>query len=153
TESRAVDLGPHPHIGLQTVSWLLEGGLQHDDSLGSEALLRPGGVNVMTAGSGIAHAERTPGENSGRIDGAQLWIALPSESRETDASFEHIQDVPMHPFAGGVAHVFAGSLDGTSSPAKHFSELVGADFEFGQGAAVELPLQAAFEHALVVMHG
>ena len=85
-----MDVGAHPHMGLQTVTWLLEGELVHCDSLGYESLLRPGGVNVMTSGSAIAHAERTPARNSGRLSGAQLWVALPDRDRQMSALFQHV---------------------------------------------------------------
>jgi len=90
-----VDIGAHPHMGLQTVTWLLDGELVHYDSLGSESLLRPGGVNVMTSGAAIAHAERTPAKNSGRLNGAQLWVALPNRDRQMTASFRHVERVPI----------------------------------------------------------
>jgi redox-sensitive bicupin YhaK (pirin superfamily) len=70
-----MDVGAHPHMGLQTVTWLVDGELVHYDSLGNESLLKPGGVNVMTSGAAIAHAERTPARNSGCLSGAQLWVA------------------------------------------------------------------------------
>ena len=81
TAGKPMDVAPHPHIGLQTVSWLLEGEIAHDDSLGSASLLRPGGVNVMTSGDGIAHAEQTPRDHTGRLNGVQLWTALPDAVR------------------------------------------------------------------------
>ena len=76
-DGKPMDVAPHPHIGLQTVTWLHEGEVVHHDSLGYESVLRPGGVNVMTSGDGIAHAEQTPRDNSGRLNGVQLWTALP----------------------------------------------------------------------------
>jgi quercetin 2,3-dioxygenase len=80
-EGKPMDMAPHPHIGLQTVTWLLEGEVRHDDTLGCEAVARPGRVNVMTAGKGIAHTEQTPAENSGSLNGMQLWVALPDVHR------------------------------------------------------------------------
>src|SRR5438552_5896789 len=94
SEGRPMDVAPHPHIGIQTVSWLLDGEVQHQDSLGFEATVRPRGVNVMTAGRGIAHAEQTPESNRGRLDGVQLWNALPKVDRNTAPSFDHIAEVP-----------------------------------------------------------
>src|SRR5688572_28524169 len=85
TEGTPMDVAPHPHMGLQTVTWLLDGEVVHDDSLRHEALLRPGGVNVMTSGHAIAHAERTPDNNSGRLNGVQLWAALPDRERHRAA--------------------------------------------------------------------
>src|SRR5690349_16801274 len=126
-EDKPMDIAPHPHIGLQTVSWLLQGEVVHNDSLGNEALLRPGGVNVMTSGGGIAHAEETPRKNSGLLNGVQLWIALPDAYRNGQASFQHIDEVPIIEQAGGMVSIFAGSMPGGSSPAKHFSPVLGAD--------------------------
>src|SRR5512136_269028 len=105
-----MDVPPHPHIGLQTVSWLLEGEVLHTDSLGFEALLRPGGANVMTAGRGISHAERTPDRNSGRLSGVQLWVALPDVHRKVEPSFSGIPEVPTVGMRGGILRVFAGLL-------------------------------------------
>ena len=95
TDARPMDVAPHPHMGLQTVTWLLDGEIVHDDSLGSEALLRPGGLNVMTSGAAIAHAEQTPREHTGRLHGVQLWTALPESERHGSPSFQHLADVPM----------------------------------------------------------
>src|SRR5262249_10237055 len=94
TEGTPVAIGAHPHIGLQTVTWLLEGEMLHDDSLDNEALLYPGGVNVMTSGGAIAHAERTPDVNSRRLNGVQMWTALPDAARHRAASFQHVPLVP-----------------------------------------------------------
>src|SRR6476646_2807427 len=105
-----MDVGAHPHMGLQTVTWLLDGELVHYDSLGYESLLRPGGVNVMTSGAAIAHAERTPTKNSGRLNGAQLWVALPKRERNMPALFQHVERVPFDEQRGGIVQVFAGSL-------------------------------------------
>lgn len=91
SEAKPMDVAPHPHIGLQTVSWLLQGEILHNDSLGSEALLRPGGVNIMTSGGAIAHSEETPAKNSGLLNGVQLWVALPDADRNGQASFQHMK--------------------------------------------------------------
>src|SRR4030095_6266546 len=139
-----MDVAPHPHIGLQTVSWLLQGEIIHNDSLGNEALLRPGGVNVMTSGGGIAHAEETPQKNSGHLNGVQLWIALPDAYRNGQASFQHIDEVPGIEHGGGVVSVFAGSVLGCSSPAKHLSSVIGADVALHALASLELPLDRSF---------
>src|SRR5690349_17217728 len=109
---KPMDVAPHPHIGLQTVTWLLDGEVLHDDSLGSQSMLRPGGVNVMTSGAGITHAEQTPRENSGRLNGVQLWVALPDLHRNMTAEFAHIADVPVVERTGGLIQVFAGALLG-----------------------------------------
>src|SRR5436309_6789660 len=122
---KPMDIPPHPHIGLQTVSWLLEGGLLHHDSLGLEGPARPGVLNLMTAGRGIAHAEETSTENGGHLRGVQLWVALPGASRETAPSFEQHRSPPVVELEGGRATVIMGELDGARSPARAFSPVVG----------------------------
>jgi len=153
TEGKPMDVAPHPHIGLQTVTWLHEGEVLHDDSLGHEAVLRPGGVNVMTAGSGIAHAEQTPREHSGRLNGVQLWTALPEAQRRGAAAFAHVAEVPAVERPAGVVQVFAGRLDGLASPAPYHSDILGADLRIHRGHTLAIPLAAAFEHAVLVLEG
>ncbi len=158
---RPMAVPPHPHVGLQTVSWLVEGEMLHADSLGNEAEVRAGGVNVMTAGRGIAHAEETPTRNSGRLSGVQLWVALPDADRETGPGFEHVERVPVVEERGGVVQVFAGSYASPSSgsgqrvasPTRHFSEILGLDVQVHPGEAVELGLSPPFEHALLLLGG
>ncbi len=150
---KPMDVAPHPHIGLQTVTWLLDGEVLHDDSLDSEATARPGGVNIMTAGAGIAHAEQTPRQNSGRLNGAQLWVALPDAARGTAPAFEAIEQVPLVESPAGLIQVFAGALDHAVSPAHHFSALLGAQVTIHPGATLEAPLDAGFEHALLLLDG
>jgi redox-sensitive bicupin YhaK (pirin superfamily) len=152
-DDKPMDVAPHPHTGLQTVTWLIEGEVLHDDSLGFEATARPGGVNVMTSGAGIAHAEQTPRRNTGRLNGAQLWVALPDESRHVEPSFDGVERVPLIESAGGLTQVFAGSLAGVTSPGRHFSELVGADVQIHPGAEVSMDLRPDFEHAVLVLDG
>lgn len=153
TDAKPMDVAPHPHIGLQTVSWLLHGEIVHNDSLDNEALLRPGGVNVMTSGGGIAHAEETPARNSGLLNGVQLWVALPDADRNGGASFQHIEEVPIIEQAGGRVYVFAGIVPGCSSPAKHFSPILGADIALHEAASMEFQLDQSFEHAALLMTG
>jgi quercetin 2,3-dioxygenase len=152
-EVSPMDIAPHPHIGLQTVTWLLEGEVRHNDSLGYEAVVTPGGVNVMTAGSGIAHAERTPVENSGRLSGVQLWAALPNAHRGIDAAFESIAQVPVIESPGGVIQLFSGVLEGIASPATHYSEIIGADLRVHPHAELALDLRPNFEYALMLLAG
>ena len=152
-DGKPMDVAPHPHIGLQTVTWLLDGEILHDDSLGCQAIARPGGVNVMTAGSGIAHSEQTPAENSGRLSGVQLWAALPNMHRDIDPFFESHPYVPMTEERGGIVRVFAGSLAGVISVARHYSEILGADIEIHTGESLELDLNPAYEHAVLVLGG
>lgn len=148
-----MDVAPHPHMGLQTVTWLLDGEVVHDDSLQQEAVLRPGGLNVMTSGDAIAHAERTPDANTGRLNGVQLWTALPDNHRRGSASFLHLPDVPVVEFTGGVARVFSGTLGPATSPAAHFSPLVGADLQIHPGETLTIPLRREHEHALLLLTG
>ena len=153
SEGTPMDVAPHPHIGLQTVTWLLEGEVVHDDSLETEAVLRPGGVNVMTSGHAIAHAERTPDDNTGRLNGVQLWTALPEERRHGAASFQHLAEVPALDLRGGLVRVFSGSLGEAVSPAEHFSALVGADLTVHRGETLTVPLRGEHEHAVLVLDG
>ena len=148
-----MDVGAHPHMGLQTVTWLLDGELVHYDSLGYESLLRPGGVNVMTSGAAIAHAERTPAQNSGRLSGVQLWVALPDRDRHGSALFQHVNRVPLDEQPGGIVHVFAGSLGDLVSPATHHSGIFGGDVQVHPGAALDVPLDVAYEYAALVLNG
>lgn len=153
SDAKPLDVAPHPHIGLQTVSWLVKGEIVHKDSLGSESLLGPGGVNVMTSGGGIAHSEETPPKNSGLLNGVQLWVALPDELRHGPASFQHVDAVPILEQPGGIASVFTGSMLGSSSTAKHFSPLLGVDIEVHANESLELPLDRSFEHAALLLTG
>lgn len=148
-----MDVPPHPHIGLQTVSWLLDGEVLHKDSLGLRGLARPGVLNLMTAGKGIAHSEETPSENSGVLRGVQLWVALPEAHRHGEPSFRQETALPALPLDGGLATVFVGSLAGQRSPAPAFSPLVGADLTLEAGRRARVPLVPAFEHALVPLEG
>ncbi len=148
-----MDVAPHPHIGLQTVSWLLEGEIRHDDSLGLTAVAVPGALNLMTAGRGIAHAERTPGTHTGRLHGVQLWIALPDAAREVAPAFEHHARLPELPVGDGRAHVFVGELGGLCSPARVFSPLVGAELAGENGARLRVPLRSDWEYGLVLLAG
>jgi redox-sensitive bicupin YhaK (pirin superfamily) len=143
-------IGPHPHIGLQTVTWLIEGESLHTDSLGSEQPIRPGQLNLMTAGHGVAHAE--DGRPSGRAaHGVQLWVALPDETRDGPAAFEHHADLPRVDLGAGDAVVLVGELAGARSPARHDTPLVGA--ELLVDGRVTLPLDPGFEHGFVVIDG
>ncbi len=144
---------PHPHIGLQTVSFLLEGEIQHTDSLGSEAILTPGGVNVMTAGKGIAHAEETPGVNSGSLNGLQLWVALPDEHRHTAPSFTNIPKVPIIETHGGLIQLFAGAYNDASTPLSYYSEIIGMTVQVHSQHSIEIETNPQFEHALLLLDG
>jgi quercetin 2,3-dioxygenase len=152
-ETCPLDVAPHPHIGLQTVTWLLAGEVRHNDSLGYEAVVTPGGVNVMTAGVGIAHAERTPVENSGQLSGVQLWAALPDADRAIAPAFESISEVPHLERPGGLLQIFSGTLENTTSPATHYSKILGADLTVHSNDKLEVELRPEFEHALMLLEG
>jgi redox-sensitive bicupin YhaK (pirin superfamily) len=153
SEGQPMDLAPHPHIGLQTVSWLIDGEILHRDSLGNESLLRPGGVNLMTAAGGIAHSEQTPLKNSGRLNGAQLWIAMPERSRNGEPGFAFLPELPTVELRGGRVAVILGEVGSAQSPAALFSPLVGADLEIWKNDSMTMPLRRDFEHALLVLDG
>jgi quercetin 2,3-dioxygenase len=152
-EGKPMDVAPHPHIGLQTITWLLDGEILHNDSLGSEALIRPGGVNVMTSGKGIAHSEETPPANSGLLNGVQLWTALPQAQRNLNPAFQQVEEVPFVELRGGSARVFAGTLADTTSPAQFYSDIIGAELSLHPAAGLSLPLNPAREHALLLLAG
>ena len=153
TSNKPMNVPPHPHIGLQTVSWLLAGEVLHNDSLGSEAMVRPGGVNVMTAGYGISHTEETPKENTGRLNGVQLWVALPENARNIAPSFTNVEHVPKLDTRGGIVQVFAGTKNGAVSPAPYYSEIVGLEIQVHAESEFELDLDHGYEHALLVLNG
>lgn len=142
---------PHPHIGLQTVTWPLAGRMLHRDSLGSEQLLVPGELNIMTSGDGVAHSEFMVDDAGAR--GLQLWVALPDASRFVPRTFEHVADLPVREFVGARATVFVGEYDGAASRASVHSPLLGLQIELDAGADVAIPLRADFEHAVQMIDG
>ncbi|HEU4349259.1 MAG TPA: pirin family protein [Actinoplanes sp.] len=146
-------VGPHPHLGLQTVSWLVAGEILHRDSLGSLQLIRPGQLNLMTAGRGIAHSEETPAVHSGVLQGVQLWVALPSTHRDVPPAFTHHADLPVVAGGGLTATVLMGELAGATSPATCYTPLVGAEITLAAGADVRLPLKPGFEYAVLALDG
>ena len=148
----AMQVGPHPHTGLQTVTWLVEGEVLHRDSLGSEQLIRPGQLNLMTAGHGVAHAEERPAGYEGGTHGAQLWVAQPEATRDGPPAFEHHAELPRVAVGDSVVTVLVGEVAGERSPARTDTPLVGAEAATPGGRLV-LPLDPAFEHALVVLAG
>jgi quercetin 2,3-dioxygenase len=142
---------PHPHTGLQTVSWLFAGEVEHRDSVGSRAMVRPGELNLMTAGHGISHSEvSTP--STVTLHGAQLWIALPDATRDTSPFFEHFVPTPVS-FDGAIISVFLGSLVGSTSTARTFSPVVGAQIDIPAGRRVSLPVDGDFEHGVLLDTG
>ena len=151
---KPLDVPPHPHIGLQTVTWLLEGEALHNDSLGSQATAVPGALNLMTSGRGIAHAEETPPTNSGRLHGVQLWIALPDAQRDGPPAFDHYASRPVVAAGPGAqATLILGSLLGAHAEGRTFSPLVAAEIACAAGGEARLPLDPGFEHAVVPLSG
>jgi redox-sensitive bicupin YhaK (pirin superfamily) len=146
-------VGPHPHIGLQTFTWLIEGEVVHRDSLGNEQLITPGQVNLMTAGVGIAHAEDSRPGAAGRLHAAQLWIALPEAERRRVPAFRNHPHLPRIECGGFSVRVLAGSSFGESSPVEVYSPLLGLDLSAASRAALVLPLDTSFEHAALVLSG
>jgi quercetin 2,3-dioxygenase len=144
---------PHPHTGLQTVSWLVTGEVLHRDSLSSLQLVRPGQLNLMTAGHGIAHSEESPADHSPLLHGVQLWTALPGPDRNVNPHFDHHSDLPTLSDAGVEVKVIMGELGGATSPARAYSPLVGAEAELRPGADTLLPLQSDWEYATLAMSG
>jgi quercetin 2,3-dioxygenase len=150
---RPVRVPPHPHIGLQTVTWLVEGELLHRDTLGVEQRIRPGQLNLMTSGRGIAHSEETPDGAPPRLHGAQLWTALPAAAAGVVPDFEHHAELPELHLDGIDVTVLVGAVAGATSPARTFSPLVGAQLRAAGATATELEVDPTFEHGVVVLRG
>ncbi|MFF8771802.1 pirin family protein [Kitasatospora sp. NPDC015120] len=144
---------PHPHMGLQTVSWLHEGEVLHRDSLGSLQTVRPRELGLMTSGRAISHSEESPRPHARYLHGAQLWVALPDAHRHRAPAFEHHPDLPTVTAPGLTATVILGTLDGTTSPGTTHTPLVGADLTLTAGTTLDLPLDPDFEHAVLTMSG
>ncbi len=150
-------VGPHPHIGLQTFTWMIEGELLHRDSLGCEQLLRPGQVNLMTAGRGIVHSEESPTKQGGALHVAQLWIALPDARIDIAPAFAHHPDLPQVGVGGWRATVLVGQMmgqmTGMHAPPIVHTPMVGIDLTASKAADGVLTLDAAFEHGFVCLEG
>jgi redox-sensitive bicupin YhaK (pirin superfamily) len=147
-----IDVRPHPHIGLATVTYLFDGEIMHRDSLGTAVAIRPGEVNWMTAGRGIVHSERTGAElraTGSPIHGLQMWVALPAAKEETDAAFAHhaTTEFPMVQENGKTVRVVVGSLYGTSSPVPTLHETMFGDIHLKAGTT--LPIDADHEERAV----
>jgi redox-sensitive bicupin YhaK (pirin superfamily) len=145
---------PHPHTGLQTVTWLFEGTGLHTDSLGSHQLIRPGQLNVMTAGAGICHAEVSPPDAPALLHGVQLWVCLPDAVRDsTPPDFTHLADLPTWTEHGVRLRVLVGSLAGEASSAPTYTPVVGAEITLEPGAEATVPLDPSFEYGVLVAQG
>ena len=145
-----MNVGPHPHSGLSTFSWMIEGEILHRDSLGSEQVLRAGQVNLMTAGHGISHSEESLTD---RIHLAQLWIALPDAERERPPSFQHFPELPRCGVGGFEGTLLVGDFSGLRSPVPSFTPLLGVDLATHGPADAVLSLQPGFEHGVMLLEG
>lgn len=152
-EEKVMDVAPHPHIGLQTVTWLFAGEVVHHDSLASECLVRPGQLSLMTAGRGIAHTEETPPQNSGRLDGIQLWVALPAVSRNMPPEYQCTREQAVAEFPGGLATAILGEFAGALSAGRLHSPGVGVDLTIHKGQRAFFPIQAGFEYGVLLVSG
>jgi redox-sensitive bicupin YhaK (pirin superfamily) len=151
TKRAGMDMAPHPHTGLQTVSWLFAGEVEHRDSFGTHSLVRPGELNLMTSGHGICHSEvSTPATTV--LHGVQLWVALPDARRNGARDFQHYAP-PVADLGGATARVFLGRLAGLESPVPTYSPLLGAELVLAAHARLILPVEPAFEHGVLVDTG
>ncbi|OBF62373.1 pirin [Mycobacterium sp. 852002-51971_SCH5477799-a] len=146
-----MDVPPHPHTGLQTVSWLFSGEVEHSDSAGVRAAVRPGELNLMTAGAGICHSEVSV-DSGALLHGVQLWIALPASDRDTGRDFAHYAPAPLA-LLGANVRVFLGQLAGNRSPVPTFTPLLGAQIDLEPGVTLNLDVDPAFEHGVLCDSG
>jgi quercetin 2,3-dioxygenase len=146
-----MDVPPHPHTGLQTVSWLFSGEVEHRDSAGVHAMVRPGELNLMTAGAGICHSEVSTAATT-VLHGVQLWVALPDSDRDAGRDFAHYVPRPRA-IDGAVLRIFLGQLADDRSPVYTFTPLLGAQIDLKPGADVTLDVDAAFEHGVLLDKG
>ena len=146
-----MDVPPHPHTGLQTVSWLFSGEVEHRDSGGVHALVRPGELNLMTAGAGICHSEVSTAATT-VLHGVQLWVALPDSDRDTGRDFAHYVPPPRS-IGGATVRVFLGELAGDRSPVHTFTPLLGAQIDLDAGAHIKLDVDPVFEHGVLLDQG
>ena len=151
--SPSMQVWAHPHTGLQTVSWLFDGEIEHRDSLGSQAMVRPGELNIMTAGHGIVHSEISQSNKPPMLHGVQLWVALPDAMRDREPAFQSYADLPDLIQPGVVGKVLIGEVNGTSSPALGYSPLCGAELRLEPGADVVLSLHETFEYGIFAVAG
>ncbi|MDF2494824.1 pirin family protein [Sphingomonas sp.] len=152
-----MDVRPHPHINLATVTYLFDGAIGHRDSLGTQAVIRPGAVNLMTAGRGIVHSERSPEEvrrEGPALSGIQTWLALPDGREELDPAFEHVPaaDLPVIEGSGVTARVIMGDLWGKRAPTTTYAGTIYADIALAPGASVPIDA-AADERAVYLVEG
>jgi hypothetical protein len=144
---------PHPHIGLQTVSWLRAGEVRHRDSLGNDVVIRPGELGLMTSGAGIVHAEYSPVPHADLLHGAQLWVALPSAATSVVPAWEHHTDLPTFSNNAAQITVFLGEVSDVRSPGRTYSDLAGASIAVVAGGRDVIALEPDFEYAALVLSG
>ncbi|WP_180003543.1 MULTISPECIES: pirin family protein [unclassified Acinetobacter] len=147
-----LDVGPHPHIGLQTFTWMIDGTMMHTDSLGTHQLIQPKQVNLMTAGYGISHTEVAP-ESETQMHAAQLWIALPDDKINMAPQFDHYPELPVVTQDGIELTVLVGEFLQTKSPVKVHSELLGVDLRSSESQSTILPLNPKFEYGFMALEG
>ncbi len=158
-----MDVRPHPHINLATVTYLFDGAIEHRDSLGTHAVIEPGALNLMTAGKGIVHSERSPAAEraqdgtgyDGRISGMQTWLALPDGKEEIDPAFEHVaaDTLPLIEDGQASARVIMGTLWGATAPTTQHSPTIYADLMLRSGASVPIDADAGEERGLILALG
>ena len=163
TDGPGMQVPPHPHTGLQTVTWLFAGEIEHHDSVGSDCRVRPGELNLMTSGHGISHSEHSPDDRTTTtLHGVQLWTALPHASADVAPAFEHHEDLPVLEAPGARVQVFLGALpaqpalghpEALTSPATTYTELLGAQVDLEPGATLVLQVDPEHEHAVLVDSG
>lgn len=151
---QGMDVRPHPHINLATVTWLFEGAIDHRDSVGSFSTISPGTVNLMTAGKGIVHSERSP--QTERADGPalygmQTWLALPDEREELDPAFESVSDLPLIEGAGASAQIIMGELWGKKAPVTTYAETIYAEINLAPAGSI--PIDAGADERAVMLVG
>jgi quercetin 2,3-dioxygenase len=146
-----MDVPPHPHTGLQTVSWLFDGEVEHRDSAGVHAMVRPGELNLMTAGAGICHSEVSTASTT-TLHGVQLWVALPDSDRDTGRDFAHYAP-QVRTLTSATLRVFLGELAGDRSPVHTFTPLLGAQIDLAPGADLALDVDRTFEHGVLLDQG
>ncbi|MDL9978175.1 pirin family protein [Microbacterium sp. ASV49] len=145
---------PHPHIGLQTVTWPLIGEVRHRDTVGSDVVVRRGQLNLMTSGAGIAHSEYSVGEDPIPLDALQLWVALPESRRHEGPAFEQHTELPAVDLGGGArATVVMGEFAGAASPASAYTPIAGVEISLPAGSTVTLPLTWDWEYGIVGVTG
>ncbi|MDR3442325.1 MAG: pirin family protein [Legionella sp.] len=150
-KSNGLNVAPHPHIGLQTFTWTLNGEILHRDSLGSKQVIQPGQVNLMTAGRGISHSEESLPDSV--LHGLQLWIALPDAVRHIEPEFIHYAETPSLHYEQVHINVVAGTFLDVQAPTKVYSPLMGIQLEAQEDTTVTLPLNPTFEYGLLPING